>query len=207
MSGRPDKWELLPQAGSDVKQTYGRLDVRYLCYTAPVSSGSKSRKLELASPPEWTPPGLDRRSSVPLYYQLQELLHQQIASGRFRVGDALPSEGELCRIFGVSRMVVRQALDVLEDDGEIIRQQGKGTFVAEPKLDLIAGGLVRVLTADGRSRHDVEVLDAQHVQVEESVAASLGTADVLRVDWLLRLGAKPMAIAYSFIRPGAMAAL
>ena len=58
----------------------------------------------------WTASGLDRRSSVPLYYQLQEILHQQIASGRFRVGDPLPSEGELCRMFDVSRIVVRQAL-------------------------------------------------------------------------------------------------
>jgi GntR family transcriptional regulator len=151
--------------------------------------------------------GLDRRSSVPLYYQLQELLHQQIASGRFEVGDALPSEGELCRRFGVSRIVVRQALQVLDDDGEIVRMQGKGTFVAEPKVDLVAGGLVRVLSFEGRARHDVEILDAHHTQVEQSVAARLGATEVLRVDWLLRLWDEPMAIAYSFLRPGAARSL
>jgi len=155
----------------------------------------------------WTSPGLDRRSSVPLYYQLQELLHQQIASGRFRVGDALPSEGELCRIFGVSRIVVRQALEVLEDDGEILRQQGKGTFVAEPKLDLAAGGLLRVLSTATGGAFDVEILDAHYTPVEDSVANRLGSSDVLRIDWLLRLRESATAIAYSFLRPAAIGAL
>ena len=155
----------------------------------------------------WTSPGLDRRSSVPLYYQLQELLHQQIGSGRFRVGDALPSEGELCRIFGVSRIVVRQALEVLEDDGEIVRRQGKGTFVAEPKLDLAAGGLLRVLTTKHGGACDVEVLDAHYTPVEEIVATRLGVSEVLRIDWLLRVRDHPTAIAYSFLRPAAIGAL
>jgi GntR family transcriptional regulator len=152
----------------------------------------------------WSPQLLDRRSSVPLYYQLQEILHQQIASGRFRVGDSLPSEGELCRMFDVSRIVVRQALEVLEDDGEIVRRQGKGTFVAEPKLDLAAGGLIRVLGSENPVLYDVEVLDAHFAAVEESVAAKLGDAKVLRLDWLLRLRGAPTAIAYSFLRPGAV---
>jgi GntR family transcriptional regulator len=160
--------------------------------------------LEVVDTAAWSHAGLDRGSSVPLYYQLQELLHQQIASGRFKVGDALPSEGELCRLFGVSRIVVRQALQVLVDDGEVVRMQGKGTFVSEPKVDLVAGGLVRVLSAPA---HDVEILDAHRTQVEHSVAARLGAAEVLRVDWLLRLWDEPMAIAYSFFRPGAVRSL
>src|SRR5262249_16618405 len=109
---------------------------------------------------------LDRRSSVPLHYQLQEILHQHIASGRGKVGDPLPSEGELCSLFGVSRIVVRQALEVLEDDGEVIRMQGKGTFVAEPKLDLPAGGLVRTLISQDRTVYDIEFLDAHYTAVE-----------------------------------------
>jgi GntR family transcriptional regulator len=173
-----------------------------------IEGGERDRPaLEVADQSPWSGTGLDRRSRVPLYYQLQELLHQQIASRRFSAGDALPSEGELCRRFGVSRIVVRQALQVLEDDGEIVRQQGKGTFIAEPKVDLIAGGLVRVLGFEGRAPHDVEILDARHGEVEQSVAARLGATEVLRVDWLLRLGDEPMAIAYSFFRPGAVVSL
>lgn len=154
----------------------------------------------------WSTPGLDRRSSVPLYYQLQELIHQQIASGRFQVGDALPAEGELCHLFGVSRIVVRQALQVLQDDGEVVRLQGKGTFVTEPKIELTAGGLVRVLNASAPG-YGVEILDAHHTAVEDSIATRLGAAELLRVDWLLRLGGEPMGIAWSFLRPGSVPAL
>jgi GntR family transcriptional regulator len=151
---------------------------------------------------EWLMHALDRKSSVPLYYQLQEIIHQQIGSGRFSVGDALPSEGDFCRMFGVSRMVVRQALQVLEDDGEIERLQGKGTYVAEPKLDLIAGGLVRVLSAQNRGAQSVEILDCHQAPIQRSVGRKLGETNVLRVDWLLRVRDLPMAIAYSFLRPG-----
>jgi GntR family transcriptional regulator len=184
----------------------GRLSDQPPVGGVPLQSGD-ARDASLRDVSSWSPQLLDRRSSVPLYYQLQEILHQQIASGRFRVGDSLPSEGELCRMFDVSRIVVRQALEVLEDDGEIVRMQGKGTFVAEPKLDLAAGGLIRVLSSENPVVYDVEVLDAHFAAVEESVAARLGDASVLRIDWLLRLRGEPTAIAYSFLRPGALPVL
>src|SRR5438067_10879152 len=63
---------------------------------------------------------LDRRSFVPLYYQLQEVLKEQIESGKWQPGDAMPSEPELAQALGVSRVVVRQALAILEDDHQIV---------------------------------------------------------------------------------------
>jgi DNA-binding GntR family transcriptional regulator len=88
-----------------------------------------------------------------------------------------------------------------------VRKQGKGTFVAEPKLDLAAGGLVRALTAANRGIYEVEILDAHYTAVEASVAELLGSSEVLRIDWLLRLRDHPTAIAYSFLRPGTVVAL
>jgi len=102
---------------------------------------------------------------------------------------------------------VRQALEVLEDDGEIVRQQGKGTFVAEPKLDLAAGGLIAALTSANRGTYDIEILDSHYAAVEPSVAELLGAPQVLRIDWLLRLRDTPAGIAYSFLRSGAVPAL
>src|SRR5690606_27176385 len=52
------------------------------------------------------------------------------------VGEPIPSERELCAQFGVSRMTVRQAVDALVVEGLLERVQGRGTFVAQPKVDL-----------------------------------------------------------------------
>src|SRR6476619_7878805 len=50
------------------------------------------------------------------------------------VGDAIPSERQLCVDLGVSRLTVRAALDDLVRDGMLVRRHGSGTFVSEPKI-------------------------------------------------------------------------
>jgi GntR family transcriptional regulator len=77
---------------------------------------------------------LDRHSPVPLYYQLQEVLKEDIDAGNWQPGEILPSEAELEAALSVSRTVIRKALDVLEADGQVVRQKGRGTVVAPPKL-------------------------------------------------------------------------
>ncbi len=72
---------------------------------------------------------LHKESTVPLYRQLEEILKEAIRRGEFRPGDRLPTEMELCEIFGVSRITVRQALNELAREGFLYRQQGSGTFV------------------------------------------------------------------------------
>jgi GntR family transcriptional regulator len=77
---------------------------------------------------------LDREGPVPLYYQLQEVLKEDIDAGHWQPGELLPSESDLEAGLGVSRTVIRKALDVLQADGQVIRQMGRGTVVAQPKL-------------------------------------------------------------------------
>jgi DNA-binding GntR family transcriptional regulator len=144
---------------------------------------------------------LDRHSFVPLYYQLQEVLKQQIESGQWQPGDALPSEPELARTFQVSRIVVRQALAILEDDHQIVRIRGRGTFVAQPKLNHRAGGLSRLLTSPRGPDVSIQVLDKRTAPVESSIRRGLELDDetrILRVTTLLSLRAMPLAISYSF---------
>ena len=74
-------------------------------------------------------------TAVPLYIQIAETLLDEIESGALTPGDRLPSERELSELFGVNRMTVRQALYMLETQGLIIRRQGSGTYVAEPKIE------------------------------------------------------------------------
>ena len=74
-------------------------------------------------------------SFTPYYVQLEEILKEKITSGEWRPGDKLPSEPELCEIYGVSRTVVRQALQEMEYAGLISRKKGVGTFIAAPKIE------------------------------------------------------------------------
>jgi GntR family transcriptional regulator len=66
----------------------------------------------------------------PLYLQVKELLVRRIGAGEWRPGDALPPEPALAEGFGVSQGTVRKALDELAKQNLVVRQQGKGTFVA-----------------------------------------------------------------------------
>lgn len=73
---------------------------------------------------------IDRGSPVPFYFQLARVLEEEIVSGRWPVGYQLESEPALGEHFGVSRSVIRQALDRLERDGHVQRIKGRGTFVS-----------------------------------------------------------------------------
>jgi GntR family transcriptional regulator len=77
---------------------------------------------------------LQAESSVPLYFQLVSIIKRYVSAGLLTPGDLLPSEAELCRNLGISRSTVRQAIGALEDEGLVVRKQGRGTFVAEPKM-------------------------------------------------------------------------
>lgn len=70
-----------------------------------------------------------RDSDVPLYGRVVAALKDEIAAGRIAVGARLPSEGELCSRFGVSRHTVREALRKLREDGLVTSRQGAGTTV------------------------------------------------------------------------------
>lgn len=67
--------------------------------------------------------------SIPQHRKLFEILRKHISEGIYREGDLLPSENELCRIYGMTRPTVRQSLAALANEGFIIKHQGKGSIV------------------------------------------------------------------------------
>jgi GntR family transcriptional regulator len=77
---------------------------------------------------------VDKASRIPVYVQIAEAVRDLIHGGRVPVGSALPAERVLCENFGVSRMTLRQAYDVLERDGLIDCQRGRGTFIARKRI-------------------------------------------------------------------------
>lgn len=95
--------------------------------TSPVKPGSAARK--------WEFDPLDKSSFTPMYFQIQAQLLKMIQSGQLRPGDALPSEDELSRTCGVSRMTARHALQSLKNQGFASRHKGQGTFVSQPRVE------------------------------------------------------------------------
>jgi GntR family transcriptional regulator len=121
-------------------------------------------------------PRIDRHGATPFYHQLREILLGQIGSGWF-AGDKLPSESELCIRFGVSRTVVRQALDEMERAGLIYKVKGKGAFVTGRKFEASfaqrAAGFHDSMTGRGHVVSS-EVLLQDVVPADAHVARMLG---------------------------------
>ncbi|WP_427854249.1 GntR family transcriptional regulator [Desulfosporosinus orientis] len=80
---------------------------------------------------------IDKNSVIPIYYQLYKLIEGQIRRGDLKPGECLPTEHEISSRFEISRMTVRRAIAELVSAGMVYAQQGRGTFVATPKLDNI----------------------------------------------------------------------
>jgi len=78
---------------------------------------------------------------MPLYYKIESDLKNKIFSGHYKSGDILPSERELIDMYKVSRLTARAAVDRLATENLVVKIQGKGTFVATPKLNHRMGPL------------------------------------------------------------------
>ncbi|MCX8023823.1 MAG: GntR family transcriptional regulator [Thermanaerothrix sp.] len=112
---------------------------------------------------------------TPLYYQIEQQILEEIHQGRLKPGDRLPSEPELSRRFGVSRITIRRALKDLSQQGIIYSRQGKGTFVAQARIREISG--FRSFSDDIRARGltpSSRVVDFNRVPADEMVAQRLG---------------------------------
>ena len=72
---------------------------------------------------------VDPNNPLPLYYQVYQSILQRIQTGEFTPGNPLPPERKLVEEYGASRITIVKALDMLENDGFIDRQHGRGTFV------------------------------------------------------------------------------
>ncbi len=147
---------------------------------------------------------INRQSSTPLYQQLHDLWRSRILAGEWRPGDTLPTESDFLERHQVSRVVVRQALDALVQEGLIYRQRGRGTFVAHPTVDQ---GLVRIVsfTEDMRQRGfkpETEVLGAGLVGATPDIAVHLGVTpgtELVRIERLRLADGEPMSIESSHL--------
>jgi GntR family transcriptional regulator len=146
---------------------------------------------------------LDKNSHEPLYRQLAKLLVSQIQSGDYKTGNRLPSERELSEIHKVSRITARQAIDLLFEDGLIFREQGRGTFVAEPRMRHLQGltSFTEDMQARGFTPHS-RVLIQSVLEADEELQDSLRIPSGQRILHLVRLRMaddRPIALQASYI--------
>jgi GntR family transcriptional regulator len=75
------------------------------------------------------------KGASPLYSQIKEILKEKIENEEYLSGDSLPTELELQKIYNVSRITVRQAINELVNEGYISRTRGKGSVVVANKIN------------------------------------------------------------------------
>lgn len=144
---------------------------------------------------------------VPMYHQIYLVLREQLAEGRFRPEEPLPSEFELAAHFGVSRVTLRGALEKLQQEHLIVRQRGRGTFplrIARPApLTGDLSGLLDNLVAVGE-RTTVQVLEHEPALPPTDIARAFGVdaADLLfRTVRVRSLRGAPVGHLTTYVRP------
>jgi GntR family transcriptional regulator len=133
---------------------------------------------------------VDRASPIPLHIQVKQALKDQIVRGAWKPGDLVPGDLELCSELGISRTTIRQALAELAHDGWVVRERGRGTFVAPPKLTERAverlSGFFEDMVALGYPPVS-QVLRQEVRPADEQIAARLGVKPGTRVVEIERL--------------------
>ena len=132
----------------------------------------------------------------PLYKEVKIRLTHSLASGAWKPGEAIPSESRLAKQFDVSIGTVRKAIDELVAEKILVRQQGRGTFVATHTADRTLFYFFHIVGKDGSRELPVtELLSFRggKATAEEHEALQLErAAPVLRVRNLLRLSGEPV---------------
>ena len=106
-------------------------------------------------------PPIKAIKSEKIHDQVYEQLKTLLLDGHWRPGDKIPSEAELCRLTGVSRVSVRTALKSLIAQGFLVSRQGDGTFVVDVSVDMNMDLLVPIIGLDKKSI--IEVLEFRKI--------------------------------------------
>lgn len=151
-------------------------------------------------------PDLATSTDEPSHARIAAWLLGRISSGRVRVGDKLPPEGELAAAMGVSRMTLRQALGSLEAQGWIERKRGRsgGNFVRQPRIAVDLTGLPGFTEQMRRAhvRAGARIVRAGLVDATAEVAQALGIGRGHEVVEIVRVRSarrQPLALEETYL--------
>ncbi|GAC1314898.1 MAG: GntR family transcriptional regulator [Chloroflexota bacterium] len=140
----------------------------------------------------------------PIYYQIARALESRIYHGLYRPGEAIPSEADFSREFGVTRLTVRQALQQLIGQGFLVPRRGSGTYVADDARVLRPVNFQGYL--DDQALQPL-TMDIELGQIEKMIAPDgvrehlrlTSRARVLMVERLRSLNGVPMNRAVNYL--------
>lgn len=141
----------------------------------------------------------------PMYRVINDDLTDQILSGALSAGDQLPNEHELAKQYGVSRMTVRQALDLLVTDDLVFRRQGIGTFVSVQsrrgrRLNRLRSFSEELASSPQSVASEIVRAELAHPPDEVAAALALSTEDsVSRLTRVRRVEGEPAALQDAWI--------
>ncbi|CRK81451.1 GntR family transcriptional regulator [Neobacillus massiliamazoniensis] len=147
---------------------------------------------------------INKNSPIPIYYQLEAYIKQQIESGDLKEDDAIPSEREFAEKFQISRMTVRQAINNLVLEGYLYRQKGRGTFVNKKKVEQELQGMTS-FTEDMVSRGmtpSSKLLSFDRIPADSKIAEELFIAEndsVYKIKRIRLADGAPMALETAYI--------
>lgn len=126
---------------------------------------------------------------MPLHRQIFLVLRDQITGGAYRSGDPLPSEEALGKLYGVSRITVRRAMQDLADDGFVQRRQGRGTFVTDPTRveSNTKPASIRASLEQAQTETEATVIEFEERVAPPVIGHALGLADGSSALYILRV--------------------
>ncbi|MCP9316149.1 GntR family transcriptional regulator [Liquorilactobacillus nagelii] len=144
---------------------------------------------------------MEKRGS--LYSQVMEKLRKKIFTGEYQVNSKLPSELELMKIYNVSRVTLRKAIEGLVNDGIVEKVQGIGTFVRKPKkvkrimLSSAVESFSKIAIEEG-FEPTTKVIDIKELQVSQNLTELLGTKKALFVKRVRFLDNDPVMLENNY---------
>jgi DNA-binding GntR family transcriptional regulator len=143
---------------------------------------------------------LFENNGVPLYVQLKHKLLQEIKSN-YKPNDLLPAESQLLKLYKVSRITVRKAMEDLEREGIIVKKQGKGTFVREKKILYDANSIGSLTQRLSKQNHSLQTktIEFEIIKTEHYVKDLLHCDALLCVKRFRILDGVPFALMLNYI--------
>ncbi|WP_368654629.1 GntR family transcriptional regulator [Ornithinibacillus sp. 4-3] len=146
---------------------------------------------------------ISRENPIALYLQIAETLKKDIFSEVIQPGKRIGTQKELEERFNVSKITIRKAIEVLENEGLVVTSQGKGTYVRQEKVEQTLDELQSLSDIIKKSGYDpeVKIIKMKKQQTEDSflVKETTKKIDTLAIERVHFVEKKPIALAKAYI--------